>query len=63
MRDLLGPTPLNLAALAVVTALLGMAYLVSPPPLVRYGAWLVAFAVWMAWFVVVAREWISRADF
>ncbi|UPV99646.1 hypothetical protein M0R88_14125 [Halorussus gelatinilyticus] len=62
MRDLLGPTSLNLAALAVVAAVLGVAYVASSP-LVRYGAWLVAFAVWMAWFVVVAREWISRADF
>lgn len=63
MRHLLGPTSLNLAALAVVAALVGGAYLVASSPLVRYGAWLVAFAVWMAWFVVVAREWISRADF
>ncbi|WP_135851362.1 hypothetical protein [Halorussus salinus] len=63
MRDLLGPTSLNLAALAVVAALLGIAHFSSPSPLVRYGAWLAAFAVWMAWFVVVAREWISRADF
>ncbi len=63
MRDLLGPTPLNLAALAAVAALVGIGSLSSSPPLVRYGAWLVAFAVWMAWFVVVAREWISRADY
>jgi len=63
MRDLLRPTYLNLAALAVVAALLGVGYFVALSPLVRYGAWLVAFAVWMAWFVAVAREWISRADF
>jgi len=63
MRDLLGPTSLNLAALTVVAVVLGIAHLSSPPPLVRYGAWLVAFAVWMAWFVAIAREWISRADF
>ncbi|UPV73598.1 hypothetical protein M0R89_13750 [Halorussus limi] len=63
MRDFLGPTYLNLAALAAVTALIGVAYVLASSPLVRYGAWLVAFAVWMAWFVAVAREWISRADF
>ncbi|WP_435179142.1 hypothetical protein [Halorussus sp. AFM4] len=62
MRHLLGPTYRNLAALAVLAAVLGVAYLVADP-LVRYGAGLVAFAVWMAWFVTVAREWISRADF
>jgi lipopolysaccharide export LptBFGC system permease protein LptF len=63
MRDLLGPTYRNLAALGVVAALLGTAYFVGSHPLVRYAAWLVVFAIWMAWFVVVAREWISRADF
>ncbi|WP_137287124.1 hypothetical protein [Halorussus salinisoli] len=63
MRELLGPTYRNLAALAVVVALLGGAYFLVPHPLVQYGAWLVAFAVWMAWFVAVAREWISKADF
>ncbi|MFC7080618.1 hypothetical protein [Halorussus caseinilyticus] len=62
MRELLGPTYRNLAALAVVAALLGGAYFVANP-LVRYAAWLVAFAVWMAWFVSVAREWISKANF
>lgn len=63
MRHLLGPTSRNLAALGVVAAVLGVAYFVASDPLVRYAAWLVAFAIWMAWFVVVAREWISRADF
>jgi len=63
MREFLGPTPRNLAALVAVGALLGGAYLLGSNPLVRYGAWLLAFAVWMAWFVAVAREWISRADF
>jgi hypothetical protein len=63
MRDLLGPTYRNLAAFAVVAALLGVGYFVARSPLVRYGVLLVAFAVWMGWFVAVAREWISRADF
>ncbi|NEU56729.1 hypothetical protein [Halorussus sp. MSC15.2] len=63
MRELLGPSYRNLAALAVVAAVLGVAYLLVRHPLVQYGAWLVAFAVWMAWFVAVAREWLSKADF
>jgi len=63
MDRLLGPTSLNLAALAVGAGLVGAASLLALGPLVRYAAWLAAFAVWMAWFVVVAREWISRADF
>jgi len=63
MDGLLGPTYRNLAALAVGAGLVGVASLPALDPLVRYAAWLAAFAVWMAWFVAVAREWISRADF
>ena len=63
MRDVPASTHLTLAALAVVTTFLGVAYAVARSPAVRYAAWLVAFAVWMAWFVTVARDWISRADF
>jgi hypothetical protein len=54
---------LTLGTLALVGALLGTAALPSVSSVVRYGAWLTAFAVWMAWFVVVARKWLSRADF
>lgn len=63
MREILGPTHRNLAALAAVGALVGLAQFAASDPLVRYGAWLVAFAVWMAWFAAAAREWISKADF
>ena len=63
MWEILGPNYRNLSALAVVTALLGFAYFVVPHPLVKYGAWLLVFSVWMAWFVAAAREWISKADF
>lgn len=28
-------------------------------PVLAYGAWLVAFSVWMLWFVVTAVEWLS----
>ncbi|USZ68807.1 hypothetical protein NGM10_03500 [Halorussus salilacus] len=53
----------NAAAVVAVAATLATAYLLFPHPLVRYGAWLVAFAVWMAWFVAAARDWIADADF
>ena len=29
----------------------------------RYGAVLLAFSVWMLWFVLTAVDWIRRADF
>ena len=53
----------TLTALVAVAASLGFAYVYYPHPLVKYGAWLVAFAVWMAWFVSRAAEWVSNADF
>ena len=53
----------NLTALVAVVAILATAYLLVPHPLVKYGAWLVVFSVWMAWFVAAAREWIANADF
>lgn len=28
-----------------------------------YGAALIAFSVWMVWFVLTAIEWVKRADF
>lgn len=52
----------TLVALVAVTALLAGAYALSHP-LVQYGAWLVAFTIWMVWFVFAAAEWISNADF
>jgi len=51
------------AALAGVTALLVVAYVLVPHPIVQYGAWLVAFTVWMAWFVLTFVEWLSNADY
>jgi hypothetical protein len=63
MWEILGPNYRNLSALAVVVAVLGVAYFVAPHPLVKYAAWLLAFSIWMAWFVAAAREWISKADF
>ena len=53
----------TLAALATVTVLLGVVYLLVPHPVAQYGAWLVVFTVWMAWFVLAGVGWLSRADF
>lgn len=63
MRTLTASGYRTLAAVVAVAALLAVAYLLVPHPMVKYGAWLVVFSIWMAWFVAAAREWISRADF
>ena len=49
------------AAALVVAAFVAAELLASPTA--RYGAYLVAFAVWMAWFVLTCVEWLRRADF
>lgn len=59
----LGDHRRNLSALAAVALAFLAAELVGGSPSVRYGAYLVAFAVWMAWFVLAAVDWIDRADF
>lgn len=50
-------------ALAAVAALLVATYVLFPSPSAQYGAWLAIFAIWMWWFVSVARRWIADADF
>ena len=57
------PTVRNLVAFAVVAAAFAFAYVVYPDPGIQYAAWLVAFTVWMLWFVLNARDWIEQADF
>lgn len=52
----------NLLALGAIGLAFLAAELVGGSP-ARYGAYLVAFAVWMAWFVLAAVDWIARADF
>ncbi|MEF8827951.1 MAG: hypothetical protein V5A49_02885 [Haloarcula sp.] len=46
------------AAAASVAALLVVAYVLVPDPTVRYGAWLVVFCIWMAWFVFFGAKWL-----
>lgn len=53
----------NVGALAAVTLALAVGYLLLPGQVSAYGAWLVVFAVWMAWFVLAGIEWLHNADF
>lgn len=50
------------AALSVVVGGFGLATVVATPT-AMYGAWLLAFSVWMALFVVTAVEVIGKSDF
>lgn len=52
----------NLTALGIVALAFGVATLAASAG-ARYGALLVSFTVWMAWFVLTAIDWIRRADF
>lgn len=49
--------------LVAALGILGASYVASSDPVVRYGAWLLVFSIWMAWFVYAAREWVAQADF
>ena len=52
------PNRWDVVAWTSAAATLGLAYLVDPGPLVRYGAWLVVFTLWMAWFVYYGVRWL-----
>lgn len=66
MRDLLGdvfrPTRYNVAAAISAAVLLVVAYVLLPYPYVQYGAWLVIFTIWMAWFVYVGVDHVYGID-
>ena len=53
----------NRLALAVVSLAAFVAFVLVPDERLQYAAALVAFTVWMAWFVAAAVDWLSRADF
>jgi thiol:disulfide interchange protein len=46
------------AAVGAVLALLIVAYVLVPRPVVQYGAWLAIFCVWMLWFVAFGVRWV-----
>lgn len=49
-------------ALALVGVAFGAAVVVGTS-VAYYGAALATFAIWMAWFVLVAIDWLRVADF
>lgn len=63
MSGVLGFSRRNVGALVAVTLALAVGYLVVPGAVSAYGAWLVVFAIWMAWFVLAGIEWLHNADF
>jgi hypothetical protein len=50
-------------ALAIAVGVVAVTHVGVSSPSLRYGAYLVVFCVWMAWFVATTVDWISRADF
>lgn len=62
----LGANQRNLTALGGATVLVAVAILLSPQweaaPLVRYGAYLTLFSLWMAWFVATSVAWLRAMD-
>jgi len=59
------PPPLDrwdYAAGASVVALLVVAYLLVPDPVLQYGVWLAIFCIWMAWFVFYGTKWLYGVD-
>lgn len=63
LRGALGSWRRHLAAVALVAGGFAVTHYGVGTPVARYGAYLFAFCVWMAWFVLTAVEWIGRADF
>ncbi|WP_254544295.1 hypothetical protein [Halomarina pelagica] len=58
----LGDRRRHLVALALVAAAFGVAAVLASS-VAYYAAALIAFAVWMGWFVLTAVDWLDRADF
>lgn len=59
---LLRPNGRNGFTIMTAVIVLSAGY-VTPAPMARYAAWLVVFAIWMAWFVDTAVIWLGHADF
>jgi|AntDeeMetagen285_2_1112576.scaffolds.fasta_scaffold04778_2 hypothetical protein len=52
----------DVAAVASAVAVLLVAYVVAPGPIVQYGAWLTVFCIWMFWFVFFGTKWLYGVD-
>ncbi len=53
---------LDVLAVAVAASVLLLAYGLVSEAIVRYGAWLVVFSIWMGWFVYFGTKWIYDVD-
>jgi hypothetical protein len=62
-QRLLGLNRRNGIAIAAIVLILGLAYGPLSHWSTRYEAWLVAFSIWMIWFVVTVVLWLAEADF
>ncbi|MFB6309469.1 MAG: hypothetical protein ABEH35_09075 [Haloarculaceae archaeon] len=58
MVDTPRPDRWDAAAVTSAAAVLAVAYLVVDEPIVQYGAWLVVFCIWMAWFMFFGSKWL-----
>lgn len=56
------PDRWDYAAGVSALALLAVAYLLVPGPIVQYGVWLAVFCLWMAWFVYYGTKWLYGVD-
>ncbi|WP_276270672.1 hypothetical protein [Haloarcula litorea] len=56
MGRLPAPTRTEAAALGTAVLALFVGYVLVPDRTVQYGAWLVVFCVWMAWFVAAGAR-------
>jgi len=52
----------DVAAVASAVAVLLVAYVLYPGPIVQYGAWLTVFCIWMFWFVFFGTKWLYGVD-
>ena len=59
MDDPPAPGQWDYAAAVAVAAMLVVAYVLYPDPIVKYGVWLTVFTVWMAWFVSYGVRWVG----
>lgn len=60
--DILPPLRWNIGALLGLTMLLLIGFVVYPHWSTQYGAALIAFSIWMVWFVVATVHWLSASD-
>ena len=58
----LPPRRWTIGALVGVGLVSAIGFIVAPHWSTRYGAGLVAFSIWMVWFVVTAVHWLAKDD-